>query len=386
MATVGSDQQQLAVGGGPLHRFERALRIERLPRLLPFNIAVTWVPLCIFAFAEWARRGSADCIIADWSVHVRLLVAMPVIVAAERMLEQIAGVCKARIFDEGLVPAASANEVRATLRAVAHWRDAALPETILLVGAFAAGVAALVGWIPAAGGLSGAGSYRYDSVRIWYGLVSLPVFQLFLWRSLYRFALWMRVLVKLASTPLALVATHGDRRGGISFLRMPSVVHGALFLFATSAVLCASWATQMTAHGTPMATFRSPFFVFVVCGVVAVLAPLFMFTPQLWRMRVVGLRRYGGLMTDYARRFQARWIESGDRGALLGTPDIQSLSDMTNAYQNGVSSVTTTRFGKRDAVVIATAALLPAAPLLFFQSPAHEVVKRVARLLLGGIP
>ena len=376
---------RLAVGG-PLHRLERALHVERTPRLILSSIAVAWAPLCILAFAEWARRGGSDSLIRDGSVHARLLVALPVVVAAERMLDHIARVCTARLFDEALVPPASVARVRAMLRAVERWRDAAWPETLLLVAALASGVAALVGWIPEAGVISRAGSYRYDAVRLWYGLVSLPLFQLFLWRSLFRFALWIRVLAGLARTPLALVATHADRRGGIAFLRMPSIAYGALLLFATSAVLCAGWATQIAVRGTPPATFRSPFGIFVVGGVVVVLAPLVMFTPQLWRMRVVGLRRYGGLMTDYARRFDQRWIESADRSRLLGTPDIQSLSDLTDAYQHSVAAVATTLFGKRDALVTAVAALLPAVPLLFLQSPAHEVVKRVARLLVGGMP
>jgi hypothetical protein len=384
VVAVSTEELRLGIGG-PFHRLERAARVERMRRLLPLLIAVTWAPLCVFALVQWATRGTADSLIRDLSVHARLLVAIPVIVSAERLLDQIARVAIARIFDEELVPAASAPRVRAMLRAVERWRDAAWPESLMLVAAFVAGVAALVGWIPAGGVVSGAGTYRYDAVRLWYGLASLPIFQFLLWRSLFRFALWLRVLAGLARTPLALVATHADTHGGIAFLRMPSVVYGALLLFATSAVLCASWATQIAMRGLPLATFRLPFLVFVVLGVVVVLAPLLMFTPQLWKVRVVGLRRYGGLVTDYVRRFQARWIE-GDRASLLGTSDIQSLADITSAYQNSVAVVGTMLFGKRDAVVVAAAALLPAVPLLFLEGPAHEVVKRVAGLLLGAMP
>jgi hypothetical protein len=313
-------------------------------------------------------------------------VALPVIVAAERLLDQIARVCIARLFDEELVPPASAARVRAMLRAVERWRDAAWPESLLLGAALVIGTAALVGWIPAGGALDVTGTYRYDGVRLWYGLASLPIFQFLLWRSLFRFALWLRVLGGLARTPLALVATHADRHGGVAFLRMPSVVYGALLLLATSAVLCGGWSTQMMTRGTPLSAFRSPFLVFVVIGVVVVLAPLLMFTPQLWKMRVVGLRRYGALVTDYGRRFQARWIEGTDRAALLGTPDIQSLSDITSAYQHSVAAVGVTLFGKGDAILVAAAALLPAVPVLFLQGPAHEIVKRVAKLLLGAMP
>lgn len=339
--------------GGPLHRVERAARVERVRRLIPLLVAVTWVPLCIFALVQWATRGTADSLIRDLSIHARLLVALPVIVSAERLLDQVARVAVARLFDEALVSPASAPNVRAMLRAVERWRDAAWPESLLLVAAFVVGIASLVGWIPPGGVLTGTGAYRYDAVRLWYALVSLPLFQLVLWRSLFRFALWLRVLVGLARTPLALVATHADRHGGIAFLRMPSVVYGASLMLATSAVLCGGWATE--------------------------------FTPQLWRTRVVGLRRFGGLVTDYSRRFQARWVDDGDRAALLGTPDIQSLADITSAYQHSVAEVGTLLFGKRDLVVVAAAALLPAVPLLFLQGPAHEVVKHVARMLLGAM-
>ncbi len=378
------EELRLAIGG-PLYRVERAGRVEQLRRLIPLLIGLTWLPLCVFALVQWAMGGAADSLIRDLSVHARLLVALPVILWAERLLAQIAGVASVRIFEEGLVPPASEPRIRGMLRAVERWRDAAWPESLLLVGAFVAGIAALAGWTGASGILSGPDTRRYDAVRLWYGLGSLPIFQFLLWRSLFRFALWLRVLVGLARTPLALVATHADEHGGIAFLRMPSIVYGALLMLATSAVLCASWATQIAAHGMPLATFRSPFLVFVGLGVVVVLAPLAMFTPQLWKTRVVGLRRYGGLMTDYARRFQARWVE-GDRASLLGTPDIQSLSDMTNAYQSTVAVVGTTLFGKRDAIVVAASALVPAVPLLLMEGPAHEVIKRVAGLLLGAMP
>lgn len=215
-------------------------------------------PLCIFALVGWATHGIAGSLIRDWSVHARLLVAMPVIIVAERLLDQIARISIVRLFDEALVPPASVPRVRAMVRAVERWCDAVWPESLLLAAALAAGVAALAGWIPESGVLSGHEPYRYDAVRLWYGLASLPIFQFVVWRSLFRFALWLRLLVGLARTPLALVATHADRRGGISFLRMPSVVFGALLLFAASAVLCASWATQIAAHGTPLSSFRVP--------------------------------------------------------------------------------------------------------------------------------
>ena len=104
--------------GGPFHRLERAARVDRAQRLIPLLIAVTWAPLCLFTLAQWATSGTTDSLIRDWSVHARLLVAIPAIVSAERLLDQIGRVATARIFDEELVPPASAPRVRAMLRTV----------------------------------------------------------------------------------------------------------------------------------------------------------------------------------------------------------------------------------------------------------------------------
>lgn len=65
---------------------------------------------------------------------------------------------------------------------------------------------------------------------------------------------------------------------------------------------------------------------------------------------------------------------------------VKSLAQMTNAYQRTVGLIATTLFGRGDVIVVAIFALVPALPLPFTQGPANEVVKRLAGLLLGGMP
>ncbi len=372
--------------GGPLHRIERAARIESLRRLIPLLVAITWVPLVVFALAQRALGGVADSLVRDVSVHARLLVALPLFVVAERLLDRVARITVGRLFDEGVVPPASMARVRALVRSVERWRDSALPEAILLGAALCAGAAALVGWLPPAGLLQGVAGSRYDAVRIWYGLASLPIFQFIMWRSLFRYVLWLRIVVGVAGVPLHLLPAHADQRGGIDFLKLPTVVYCALALLATSAVLCAGWATQIGASGAKLASFRTPFLVFVVVGVVAAFAPLAVFTPHLLRARIVGTREYGALVSDYNHRFDARWIARTERADVLGTPDIQSLSDLSNTYQHSVEQIGLILFTRADGLLLAAAAALPAIPLLFAQGPAHEVMQRLAHMLVGAMP
>jgi hypothetical protein len=157
-------------------------------------------------------------------------------------------------------------------------------------------------------------------------------------------------------------------------------------LLATSAVLCAGWEMQLETHKAPVATFRGPLFVFVILGLTIAFAPLLVFTPQLLRARIIGIREYGSLVSDYTRRFHQRWVARLDHSDVLGTPDIQSLSDLGNTYQGTVDKLGIFLFARADAVLVLIASLLPVIPLLLAQSPAHEVIKRITGILVGKMP
>jgi hypothetical protein len=272
------------------------------------------------------------------------------------------------------------------LRHVGEWRDAALPEWMLLALAILNGVLALTGVIPPAGAIHGVTELDHGPVRLWYGLVSLPLFQFFLWRSFYRWGLWVRVLVGIARTPLRLLPGHADKRAGISFLKTPTVLYCSVILFAFSSVLCSGWGTQVRMHSLRVEAVQPLLLAFVLLGVSIAFAPLLLFAPRLFRARMTGRRHYGNLVSDYTRRFEVRWVERTDRPELLGTEDIQSLADLGTSYREGVEQVQALLFGPRDWVVLLVAAFLPATPLLLAQASTQDVLKRILKLLLGGVP
>src|SRR5262249_50693074 len=151
----------------------------------------------------------------------------------ERLLGNVGQITIDRLFDEGFVPASSMASVRALLRRVEAFRNSGTPEAVLLVGAVCVGFAVLLGWVAPSGPVYGRVEVRFGGVLLWYALVSLPTFQFLMWRSLFLWALWVWVLFGLARTPLRLVPAHADRRAGISFLKMPTVVYCSVLLFAT---------------------------------------------------------------------------------------------------------------------------------------------------------
>jgi hypothetical protein len=371
--------------GGPLHRVERATHLYNLRRLILATIGVTWVPLLVLSLAEWLLVHQTEPMMRDLSVHVRLLVTLPLLFVAERLLDVNCRIAITSLFEQGFVPSDQHNRVRASLRKAERLRDSPVPESILFAIAMAAGVASLVGILPPSGIVHGVVESRYSAARIWYALVALPLSQFVLWRSLFRWALWVGVLVGLSRLRLRLLPAHADRRGGIGFLKIPSLSYGAVLLLAVSSALCGGWETQILLYGTKIDAIKPLFIAFVLIGTLIAFAPLLVFVPALHRARRRGRIEYGGLMSDYARQIQERWIDRPTRADLLGSPDFQSLADLGTSFRENVEKVQVILFELRDCIVLFVVSQIPALPILFSQLPAREVLKRILHLATGGM-
>jgi hypothetical protein len=370
--------------GGPLHRVERAAHVENLRRLVVASIGLTWFPLIVFSLAQWLITRRHEPMLRDLSIHVRLLITLPLLFFAERLLQRSCAKTVSRLLGEGFVPPEQMGRTSAILRSAERWRDSSVPETVLLLGAIATGIAAFVGLLPPAGAMHGLAASRHSMTRIWYDLVSLPIFVFVLWRSLFRWGLWARVLGGLARVPLRLLPAHADRRGGIDFLKRPSIQYGAVLLLAVSCALCGGWATQMILYGTRVSTWKTLLVAFVLIGSLIAFAPLLTFLPQLFAARRRGRREYSELVTDYCRQLEKRWIGKQTRADVLGSPDFQSMADLSSVYSDNVEKMEILLFGLRDVVLLFVFSQLPALPLLLAQLPAKEVLERVLHLLRGG--
>src|SRR5262249_46288682 len=157
----------------------------------------------------------------------------------------------------------------------------------------AAGVAAMVGVMRTAGFAS---NRPQTPAEVWYTLTDVPLFEFLLWRSLWRWAIWLRILVGLSRIRLALVATHPDRCGGIPFLRLPSLAYCSGLLFAISSVISAELQVRFTVDST-LAAFKPFLLVFVVVGFLIAYGPLLLFAPQLVLAHHHGLADYGSMAT-----------------------------------------------------------------------------------------
>jgi hypothetical protein len=308
------------------------------------------------------------------------------LIAAELVVHQRIRLVVPQFLERNLIPESAMPRFDAAIASAFRLRNSVLAEVLLI--AFVYGVGVLIIWRHYTT-LDTATWYATPSVEgsklwlagLWYGYVSLPVFQFLLLRWYYRIFIWIRFLWQVSRIELSLIPTHPDRVGGLGFL--PNAVFAFLPLaVAHGALLAGLIANRIFYLSAALPEFKVEIVVLAVFLLCLVLGPLLVFAPQLAQAKRVGNREYGALAERYVREFDAKWLRGGAPGdePLVGSGDIQSLADLANSFEvvrtMQIAPIT------RDALIrLVAATLAPIVPLLLTMMPLEELLKKLFGIL-----
>ena len=375
--------------GGPLYQLFRRAHLsgdalDLLRRRIVVLSLLAWLPLALLAgFEGRLLPGTATVpFLLDVEVHVRYLLAVPLMVVAELVVHQRMRAVLQQFLGRKLVPEAVRAQFDAAVASVARLRNSVLAEILII--AFVYGVGMFVVWRNYVAldantwyaTTSAAGS-RLSLAGMWYGYVSLPLFQFLLLRWYFRVFIWARFLWQVSRIELKLVPTHPDRVGGLGFLANTAYAFLPLAL-AHGAVLAGMLANRILHLGAKLPEFKAEIVLMLFFVQFLVFGPLFAFAAQLARAKRTGLGEYGSLAARYVREFDGKWLRGGAAPGepLVGTADLQSLADLGNSFEvvKGMRLAPVTR----DAILqLAAATLLPVVPLLLTLMPWDELLKRL---------
>jgi hypothetical protein len=364
--------------GGLLHRIESACHVTKIFGQIVFVFVLTWVPMMALGLAQEGLRGTREPLLHDPLIHVRFLIAAPLLVMADHVFPWIVRRSLRQLVAQGSVPDEAMPRFESLHEKARRLADASWPEIVLIVIAIGLGVTELIGLVPISGR-----RYQVDrtATQLWHSLVAGPLLQFLLWRSLWRWLLWARIVIGLSRIPLRLVALHPDRCGGLAFLKLPSIGYCAILLFVVSSLLCAGWGGHFPVEPS-LISFKPYLATFAIIGGAIAFGPLFFLTPQLVRARLDGLLENDILAAEEGSRFRRAWVI--ERGPdFLASQDAQTLDSLGNLYRQSVERIRGIIFDKRDVVVLLLAALLPVLPLMVMHVPA-ESWRELFELLTGS--
>lgn len=383
----GSQEFSLVLGGPVFQLLRRARlstdHLQLLRRRIIVIASFCWLPLLILSAIEGRLFGGvAVPFLWDVETHVKFLVAVPLLVAAELVVHRRLRHVARQFVDRGLIPEADVPRFDAAFSSAYRWRNSVVAEILLI--AFVYGVGILVVWrqytaLDAStwyASSSEAGS-KLSLAGLWYGYLSLPAFQFLLLRWYYRIAIWARYLWQVSRIPLALVPTHPDRTGGLGFIAATAHGFGPLAT-AHGALLAGQIANRVFYLGEQLPTFKAEIGLLVAVVMLLVFAPLLVFIPQLARAKLKGAREYDTLAQRYVREFDSKWLRGGAPAdePLVGSADIQSLADMGGSL-DVVREMRIAPISRGAIIQLGVAVLAPIAPLALTMMPLDELLRKL---------
>lgn len=374
------------VGGGPLDEVYRLTRlggttVELAGRRAIVVALVAWLPLLLLSMAEgrlWA--GARPPFALDVDAHVRLLIALPLLILAEITVHDHLRKAVRMFIERDLVPPEARAGFDAAIDDVLRLRNSGTAELILLLFVYLVGVTVIWRGVVA---LDVETWYRHADGRFtlagwWYFLVSLPMFQFLLFRWYYRLILWAWFLWRVAREPLNLTATHPDHCAGMGFLGLS--MYGLVpLLFAHGVLFAGVAATGILFEGRHLTDYLPALLVAMAVVILVALAPMLVFVPVLFHTKHAGYDDYGTLGQSAAYEFDLKRARSASQGGVLwGEVDIRALSHLTNVHRT-ISGMRLFVVKRSTMLVLAAATALPLLPLGFTVYSPGEV----ARLLWG---
>ena len=311
-------------------------------------ICLTWVPMAVLALVQGLYGGGVDArnFFADYAAYAQFLVALPLFIAAERVVSRSTRQAADRFLDTGVVGPDDVPSVDASHREVERLRLWRLPEVVCIVLAYLLAFATIA---PEFAGSrlqtwhTGAGEEHIFTLwggltlsGFWLMFVALPVLNYWWLRFAWKIAIWTRYLYRMSRLHLVLVASHPDRTGGIGFISDVQAKF-ALVIFAYGISNVAAVITYKVAieHASVLLPpVWGPVVGFIVGAPALFTVPLFMFTKQLFRTKWRTLALFRQQAQRYAVEYESRWLSGAtantDRAELT---EVVSLNSMASLFE-----------------------------------------------------
>jgi hypothetical protein len=341
---------------------------------------VTWLPIAAWATVTGrAMRGVvAEPLLEHFGVHVRCLLAIPLLVLADATTQAMSARLIPYFSTSGLVDDATRPAFEETLAGVARLRDRWLPWVIMAALVLAWTVLRPIGadvhevrWATDADVPT---SIHVGFGGWWFLNVARPVATALILAWAWRLVILWIVLGRIARLDLSLVPTHPDGVGGLGFLdRMP--IAFAPVVVAVSALASSRWAHDVLYHDVAIQDLGPRAATLLVALTILVLAPLLAFRGPLTRAKRDALLEYGALVGEHDRE------PVDDADQMLSAPELGPVVDTAAIYE-AVRRMRPVPIGKLAIAGVVVPAVLPMFVVAALRIPLKDLLLGLAKVVL----
>lgn len=387
------DREAFPFDAGPYDRFPPPLGAFRIDpavtrRRAIIVVLVAWLPLVVLSAAEGRLLGdnAREAFLLDIPAYARYLIALPLMILAERKTLPKLGAIARHFWESGLVPLSDRSRYLDLMERCRRLLSSPLTTVVILALAFF-----LATWLSERVYPSTISTWAApitDDVRRlslagwWRAFISQPLYvaliSLWLWRAI----VWWYFMYRVSRLDLKLVASHPDHVGGLQFV-VWSTRAFTLVAFALAVAMAGNVGQRVLVDGASVLEYRTTIAFVVALVLLLFVAPLLALRTPLRRLRSQGIMAYGELAADLGQRFEARWVKKGGdvSNEALEVPDFSAVTDAYSIVAN-VSSIRLIPIDLREVGILVLAAVLPFVPLLLVTIPVASLVQFAVNVLL----
>jgi hypothetical protein len=386
-----------------------ALTDFRSPLRLALQLSTTaWLPYAILdIFGNADFTNGIQRLTGDFSVHVRLLIALPVLILARKFVHQkgtasVEHFLKSNLLSNespGESPDASTNpskrnQILESLHNITQFFQSKIYPFIPVLGVLVFLLLRVSNltknwqgdWMN-----SEHNPPRSSLAQLWLVWVSLPLYQYLLLDWIFRIGGWTLVLWTFSKVNLRINPLHPDGKGGLAFLAIPQLAYSPL-CFAIASVVVADQRASFRQADAPYEALLELGLTILIPSLFLFLGPLLLFTPQLLQKKnplLLSDALLGGAMTS---AFQRRWIDPFRKALPASRPpplpenvldrsDSCVFVDYTTTFKHA-SRMGLVLFDRYSVIPFAVAILIPIAVLLLARVPLREVIQVITKVAM----
>jgi len=329
---------------------------------------ITWLPLGVLAVFEGTIFPEAMGInfIQDFETHVRFLFAVPFLILIEKLVDS--SFINYIKTSDNLIVDKQQPVFNKMVSNVNKLSNLYLPEIIILIIIYSL---TFITWDDHFL-IESSKNYLYNQQHktltlagFYYLFVSFPIYQLLLFRWLWRFIIWVYSILKISSLTFQIEAVNIDQMAGLTYLNQVPMLFSYIF-FALAAVLSSSLGLDIVFEGVSLKNNYLDILFFVILGPVLLYAPLLVFIPLLIETKSKAIHGMGNLVAKHNLDYMKKWVynKPPSNEPILGSIDNSSLSDINAAYAP-VIKMKLVPINFKMFLLSCTILLLPFIPLAF---------------------
>jgi hypothetical protein len=300
-------------------------------------VMLTWVPVAVLALWSGLYGGGMTTtnFFADFAAHAQFLIAMPLFMLAEPIVEASTRIADRQFVDCGIIRPQDLHQMRRVHVLIRGLRVSPWPDIAFLVIAY---VLSLVILIPEFNAQPLPTWHVKDYAQwraltapgAWEFLIALPLLNYTWLRFVWKIVMWTIYLERVSRLRLDLHPAHPDLTGGIGFI---SITQGrfALFILAygvSNIAATVGYEIAILHYDLSAVPVWGPLLGFTIGAPLLFTLPLLMFTAQLYRSKQYALSLYRERVTEHSRVVEQRWRER-HRSAESAVEEVRELTELS---------------------------------------------------------